>query len=435
MSPVEIIAHKRDGGSLSRADIAAFIAGFTQGSIPDYQMSALAMAIFLRGMNTDETAALTEEMLDSGTVLSWPAPASPEGIGGSLKVDKHSTGGVGDKVSLVQAPLLACCGLCVPMISGRGLGPSGGTIDKLEAIPGFRTWLTIAELQEITERVGCVITGTTLDIAPADSKLYALRDVTATVESIPLITASIMSKKLAENLDALVLDVKFGSGAFMKTLDDARMLARSLVDTGMRMGVKTSALLTDMNQPLGRMVGHAVEVNETIAALEGNGPADLMEVVYALTHELLLLTERTTTRAESDAIIDGHIASGRGLAKFREMVQAQGGDLDAPRPVAHAFDILAARGGFLARIDTGELGHAVVDLGGGRRVKTDHIDHSVGLEMLVRVGDHVDAGQPIVRLFAQPIHRHRVLARISQAFTIAEEAPQPLPLIAERIAG
>src|SRR3954463_15089278 len=283
MNPVNIISKKRDGSELSADEIGSLISGYVRGDVPDYQMSAWAMAVYLRGMTVAETAALTEHMLYSGVTFKWPAEEAP-------KVDKHSTGGIGDKVSLPLAPLLACCGLAVPMISGRGLGATGGTLDKLESIPGFRTDLSLAEIAVITERVGCVITGASAEIAPADKKLYALRDVTATVPSIPLITASIMSKKLAESLDALVLDVKFGSGAFMKSLDDARALARSLVDTGKRMGVKTTALLTDMNQPLGRMAGNANEVNEAVATLQGRGPDDLWQCTRELGAELLVLS-------------------------------------------------------------------------------------------------------------------------------------------------
>src|SRR5262245_22400391 len=280
MNPAVLIAKKRDGRELARNEIVYLVHGFTRGTIPEYQMAAFAMAVFLQGMTTDETAALTDAMLQSGVWLVWPQRDRPI-------VDKHSTGGIGDKTSLVLAPLLACCGLAVPMISGRGLGATGGTLDKLEAIPGFRTDLSPAEIQATVERVGCAITGASAEIVPADRKLYALRDVTATVPSIPLITASIMSKKLAESLDALVLDVKFGSGAFMKTLADARRLAQSLVATGKRMGVRTTALLTDMNQPLGRMAGNLVEVHEVIACLKGEGPADLWELTRELAAELV----------------------------------------------------------------------------------------------------------------------------------------------------
>ncbi|RIK84242.1 MAG: thymidine phosphorylase [Planctomycetota bacterium] len=291
MNPVWIIQKKRDRGELTAAEIGEFIAGYVRGDVPDYQMSALAMAIYLNGMTTDETAALTDSMLNSGARFEWPDD-------GRLRADKHSTGGIGDKTSLLLAPMLACCGLQVPMISGRGLGATGGTLDKLEAIPGFRTDLSMEEVRDVVRRVGCVITGATADLVPADRKLYALRDVTATVPSIPLITASIMSKKLAEGLDALVLDVKFGSGAFMKTLDQARRLAESLVSTGKRMGVATTALLTDMNQPLGRMAGNAVEVNESVAALEGRGPADLMEVTLALGAQVLAFAGRRPGRSQ-----------------------------------------------------------------------------------------------------------------------------------------
>jgi pyrimidine-nucleoside phosphorylase len=282
MNVVHLISKKRDGGELADYEIGAIIDGYVRGDVHDYQMSAWAMAVFLRGMTVAETAALTEAMLQSGVTFQWPAGEAP-------KVDKHSTGGIGDKVSLPLAPLLACCGVHVPMISGRGLGATGGTLDKLEAIPGFRTNLSTEEMQAVCRRVGCVISGATADLVPADRKLYALRDVTGTVPSIPLITASIMSKKLAEGLDALVLDVKHGSGAFMKTLDQARELARSMVNTGHRMGVPTTALVTDMNQPLGRMAGNAVEVIESIDVLRGTGPADLVEVTLELGAELLVL--------------------------------------------------------------------------------------------------------------------------------------------------
>ena len=338
-NPVFTIARKRDGQSLTSNEISEFVRGFTTGAVPDYQMSALAMAIYLRGMDAEETASLTREMLESGTELTWPA--------GPPRVDKHSTGGIGDKVSLVLAPLLACCGLQVPMISGRGLGPTGGTLDKLESIPGFRTNLSLTEIRDITNRVGCVITGASEEIAPADRKLYALRDVTATVASIPLITASIMSKKLAEGLDALVLDVKVGSGAFMKTIGQARDLARSMVETGVRMGVRTTALLTDMNQPLGRMAGNALDLDESVAALRGAGPADLVDLTRQLGAELLVATRSCQTMDAGVAELQQHIDSGAGLRKLREMVAAQGGDLDEPRAVSPSRPVLAQRSGFV----------------------------------------------------------------------------------------
>jgi len=428
MNPSQIIARKRDGHALTPAEIAAFMQGFTHGDVPIYQMAALAMAIYLRGMDADETAALTGEMLRSGKTLDWP-------VGGPPKVDKHSSGGIGDKTSLIVAPLLACCGLAVPMISGRGLGATGGTLDKLESIPGFRTDLSLEEIRGQTERIGCVIAGATIDLAPADRKLYALRDVTATVASIPLITASIMSKKLAENLDALVLDVKFGSGALMKSYDDASQLARSLVETGKRMGVKTTALLTDMNQPLGRMAGNAVEVNESLDALAGHGPPDLWEVTRELAVELLLATGKADNRERARQILEGHLAAGRALEKFRELVAAQGGNLNAPRPAAPAVDVNAPDAGYVAAIDTEVLGLAIIEMGGGRRVMGDKIDHSAGLEMLVRIGDHVERGQPLLRLFCPPQRRTpQLMPSLTEAIRLSSAPPPPLPLIRERIA-
>ncbi len=417
MNPVWIIAKKRDGEELADDEIGAFIAGYARGDIPDYQMAALAMAVYLRGMTTAETAALTEHMLASGARFEWPAD-------GVRRVDKHSTGGIGDKTSLPLTAMLACCGVQVPMISGRGLGATGGTLDKLESIPGFRTDLSMSEVCDVVGRVGCVITGATADLVPADRKLYALRDVTATVPSIPLITASIMCKKLAEGLDALVLDVKCGSGAFMKTADRARELARSLVATGQRMGVATTALITDMNQPLGRMIGNAVEVDESLAMLEGHGPDDLLEVTLALGAELLELPV-DDARAKLQATID----SGAAREKFAEMVRAQGADLDAPRCVATATEIVAPRSGRIASIDAEQLGRVVIELGGGRRKLGDRLDHSTGLEMLVRLGDRVDAGRPLVRIFSQPAEAERVRAMLVSALRIADDAPQIGPLI------
>jgi len=427
LNAATVIAKKRDGLTLSREEIAHVVFGFTHGTIPEYQMSALAMAIYLHGMNAEETTTLTEEMLRSGQTLAWP-PGPP-------RADKHSTGGIGDKTSLLLAPLLACCGLQVPMISGRGLGPTGGTLDKLESIPGFRANLTLDEVRDITGRVGCVITGASAEIAPADRKLYALRDVTGTVASIPLITASIMSKKLSEGLDALVLDVKTGSGAFMKTVDGARLLAHSLVTTGQRMGVKTSALITAMNQPLGRMAGNALEVNETVSALSNDGPEDLVTLTIALGTELLLATGIATSSEEADQKLRTQLQSGAALEKLRQMVRAQGGDLDAPRPLAPTEVIVAERAGHIVRIDGELLGYAVIELGGGRRVMTDRIDHSVGFEMLVRIGMNVERGQPLLRVFGPPQARELAQDLFRRAITVDDELPPELPLIVERMAG
>jgi pyrimidine-nucleoside phosphorylase len=433
MNPALIIAKKRDGRVLSREEIAEFVAGFSSGTIPDYQMAALAMAIFLRGMTADETAALTDAMLASGKRMQRTSAVGNALGGVPPRVDKHSTGGIGDKTSLILAPLLAVCGVAVPMISGRGLGPTGGTLDKLEAIPGFRTDLSLAEIEELTDRVGCAITGATAEIAPADKKLYALRDVTATVPSIPLITASIMSKKLAESLDALLLDVKFGSGAFMKSLGEARALARSLVETGKRMGVKTTALLTDMNQPLGRMAGNLVEVHEAIAALEGRGPADLSECTRELGAELLVLAGKAASHDAARQTLAAAIASGQAMHKFREMVAAQGGRLQELPPIGenHAIDL--DRAGYVAAINTEQLGQVIIELGGGRKIMSDRIDHAVGLEMLVRIGDRVEANQPVVRVFASRERSEQVRGKLESAFTLSDQPVTSPPLIAERI--
>ena len=423
MLPASLIAAKRDRQELSDAEIANFIQGFATGSIPDYQMSAMAMAIYLNGMTPREVATLTSEMLRSGTQLTWPRD-------GIARVDKHSTGGIGDKTSLILAPLLAECGVQVPMLSGRGLGATGGTLDKLEAIPGFRTDLSLAEITRLTQSVGCVITGASAELAPADRKLYALRDVTATVPSIPLITGSIMSKKLAESLDALVLDVKFGSGAFMKTREQATELAHSLVDTGNRMGVRTTALLTDMNQPLGRMCGNAVEVIESIDVLKGGGPDDVRLLTIELSAELLVSVgidpDMEAARQRCVTLLD----NGAAYERWSRMVQGQGGNPDATLPVAPASELTADRAGVVSAIDTETLGLAIISLGGGRRKMGDPINHSVGLEMLVRLGDAVSTGTPLVRIFSK--QAAAVTATIRHAITIADDGHAP-PLIVERI--
>jgi pyrimidine-nucleoside phosphorylase len=426
MNPVAIISKKRDGGRLTADEISHFMGGFVRGEVPEYQMSALAMAIFFRGMDPTETAALVDVMLRSGATLQWPA-------GFGTMVDKHSTGGIGDKTSLVIAPLLACCGLKVPMISGRGLGATGGTLDKLESIPGFRTNLTSDEIRRVVDKVGCVITGATADLVPADRKLYALRDVSGTVPSIPLICASIMSKKLAENLQALVLDVKWGSGAFMRKQEDAKSLAQAMVATGARMNVKTTALLTDMNQPHGRMAGNAVEVDESVATLQGNGPNDLLGLCIALSAELLVSTglEQSPTAA-GDRLLE-LIRSGAALEKFREMVAAQGGNLDAKRPIAPASEVTASKAGYIASMNVEQLGFAIIELGGGRQKLGDKLDFSTGLEMLVRLGDKVTPGQPLVRLFAPAAKAPVAQKMISSAITISDGPVTPPPLIVERI--
>ncbi len=426
MNATQLIARKRDGEALSDREIGWLIGAYVSDELPDYQMAALAMAVYLRGMTDEETAALTLAMLNSGVTLSWEGRTAP-------RVDKHSTGGIGDKVSLILAPLLACCGVQVPMISGRGLGPTGGTLDKLEAIPGFRTDLAIGEFQRICDAVGCVIAGATADLVPADRKLYALRDVTATVSCIPLMTASIMSKKLAEGLDALVLDVKHGSGAFMKTADEAGQLARSMVAVGERLGVATVARLTDMNQPLGRMVGNALEVNEAIDVLQGKGPADVRELTLALGADVLQAAGRFDTCEEAEQELAKQLSSGRALEKFREMVAAQGGDLEAARAVAPPREIVARTAGVIQTIDAEALGYAVIEMGGGRKVQSDRIDPAVGIEMRVRIGDEVARGEPLARVFAKPQAMDVVQGMIERAIGVGEEPVGSPVLMGERI--
>ncbi len=422
MLPTGIIAAKRDGKQLDPDEIRFMIEGFTSGRIPDYQMSAWAMAVLCRGMEAEEIAALTESMTASGTRLGR-ATDRP-------RVDKHSTGGLGDKTSLVLAPLLACFDLDVPMLSGRGLGITGGTLDKLESFPGYRCDLSESEINRQLKDLGCVITGTTPSIAPADRKLYALRDVTGTVPSVPLITASIMSKKLAECLDALVLDVKFGSGAFMRSVADARELSESLVATGARASVPTSAILSDMNQPLGRMVGNACEVNEAIEVLEGNGPYETRWLTFRLAAELLIATGRATDNVAAFQVLNDTLASGRAMERFEQMVRQQGGEFCRRLPLAQSRIITTERGGFVSAMDGQELGQVVIELGGGRKQLGDAVNHRVGLEMLVKIGEMVQPEQPLVRVFCEAESSwEKVQNTLRSAIMIADESTANQPLI------
>jgi len=412
---VDVIIKKRGGSSLTRDEIRFVVEGATSGAVPDYQTSALLMAILLRGMTPEETAWLTEAMVQSGVRLDL---ADVPGV----KVDKHSTGGVGDKTSLILAPIAAACGVPVPMMSGRGLGHTGGTLDKLEAIPGFRVNLSLDEMRAVLKRVGCVMIGQTKEIAPADKRLYALRDVTGTVESIPLISASIMSKKIAEGINALVLDVKTGSGAFMKTEADSRRLAESLVAIGNASGVKTEAVITAMETPLGLAVGNALEVIECIEVLKGRGPADLIDCSVELTARMLILGTVASDRADAERRIRESIASGAALAKFRMMVEVQGGD---PR-VVDDYSLLpsvpdreyvnADRAGYLTRLDAELVGRASVSLGAGRDKVEDAVDPAVGIMITAKPGDAVKAGDPILEL------HYRDRARLEAALTLAKQA-------------
>ncbi len=420
MNVTRIIQKKRDGEALDPAEISSVIEGYVSGSVPQYQVAALAMAIYFQGMDESETSALTRALMESGESLDW---TGVEGV----RVDKHSTGGQGDKVSLVLAPLAACCGLQVPMVAGRGLGPTGGTIDKLEAIPGFRTGLSPAEIRRVTEEVGCVISSQGGEFAPADGKLYALRDVTATVASVPLITASIMSKKLAEGLDALALDIKWGSGAFMKDLESARSLGASMAAVGASMGVRTGVLVTDMNQPLGRAVGNANEVREALSALGGQGPEDLMEVVYELGVLMLTSAGHSDDPAAARTKLEAELASGRPLEKFREMVRAQGGDPGAELELAPAREVGAPRAGYVSAIDGEALGYALIALGGGRRSLDDVVDPAVGLQMRVRLGEQVERGQPLLDLLSTGRGGDEAATLVEGAFSFTDTSPAELP--------
>jgi len=427
---VDLIRKKRDGNELSRTEIEALIQGYTRGEIPDYQVSAWLMAAVIRGLTRSETAVLTDAMLRSGVVLDL-SEFSPR------KVDKHSTGGVGDKTSLVLAPVVAAGGLLVPMISGRGLGHTGGTLDKLESIPGFHVNLTLSEFRRVLRACGCCMIGQTAEIAPADRKLYALRDVTATVESPYLICASIMSKKLAEGIDALVLDVKTGSGAFMKQEEDAVFLAELMVETGERMGKKVVALITDMDQPLGLKIGNSLEVAEVLEILHGEGPPDLRELCLELAAWMFLVGGAVSSLAEGKRTALQIIDSGRALAKFREMVQLQSGDLSAldhptqlPR-AKHTHQIVSPENGYVAAIDCEAMGTACVVLGGGRDKKEDAVDPSVGIVLHKKIGDPVSAREPLATIHYNSEPRaERAKQLIHESYHIAGAAPTgPRPLV------
>ena len=417
MRAVDILHKKRHGLALERDEIAFLVDGFTAGDIPSYQISAFLMAVSLTGMNQVETRALTETMLASGAVLDL------SDIPGE-KIDKHSTGGVGDKTSLIIAPLAAAAGVRVPMISGRALGHSGGTIDKLEAIPGFDVHLDEKRFKDVVGSIGCAIIVQSEDIAPADRKLYALRDVTATIESLPLITGSILSKKLAEGISGLVLDVKFGSGAFMKTIDEARALADLLLDTATHMGKKATALLTDMNQPLGNYVGNALEVEESIAVLSGDGAADLTALSVTLTAHMLVLGGVAADAEEGAEKAERVLASGQGLQKFHELVNAQGGDASR-LPRAKRRKILEApRAGYVATIATETIGRAAMTLGAGRETVDDTIDPGARLVVHKKLGDEVASGEPLVTLhFNDESNLAEVEKLVAHAYQISDSAP------------
>jgi pyrimidine-nucleoside phosphorylase/thymidine phosphorylase len=435
MRAVDLIRKKRDSGEHSREEIDFLISGYTRGEIPDYQMAAWLMATWLRGLNRSEIASLTEAMLHSGEVLNL---ADLPG----KKVDKHSTGGVGDKTSLILAPIVAAGGLTVPMISGRGLGHTGGTLDKLESIPGFNVNLSLEAFRNVLRDCGMGLIGQTAEIAPADKKIYALRDATSTVENIGLICASIMSKKLAEGIDALVLDVKTGSGAFMKREEDSVRLAEVMVETGQRMGKKVVALITGMDQPLGRMAGHSNEVIECIEVLRGRGPADLRELSLELSAWMFFLGERTKSVDEGRALAESMIASGQALERFRHCIRAQGGDdliVEKAQLLPRArsrVDVLSPSAGFITATNCENLGIALAMLGGGREKKEDAIDHAVGLEFHKRIGDRVEKGEPLVTIhYNSGAKLAEAQNLIANSYEIGETAPREKRPLIRRILG
>ncbi|MGI5863151.1 MAG: thymidine phosphorylase [Myxococcales bacterium] len=433
MHAYELIKRKRDGGKLEAAEIAEFIAGYTSGSVADYQMAAMCMAIFFKGLDDAELAAWAGAMLRSGEVIDL---SDVPGV----KVDKHSTGGVGDKVSLALAPLAAACGVPVPMISGRGLGHTGGTLDKLESIPGFRVDLGVDRYRELVAKIGVCLIGQTATVVPADKKLYALRDVTATVDCIPLIASSIMSKKLAEGIDALVLDVKVGSGAFMKTLEDARTLARTMVGIGREMGKKVVALLTDMEQPLGNAVGNALEAMEAIDVLKGKAPADLTECTMALTARMLMLGKVAETEQQARERLRRVVEDGSALRKFGEVIEAQGGDkrvLEDYSVFAQAKKVVpieSPEDGYVTAIDTEKVGLAGVALGAGRERVDSVIDPAVGFVFEKKVGAKVARGETLVRMYINDESKGpEITRRVLAAYRFGRETPAARPLVIETI--
>jgi pyrimidine-nucleoside phosphorylase len=433
LNPVEFLRHKRDGREHDDAAVQAFIGAFVRGEVADYQASAWLMAAFLNGLSSRETLALTRAMLGSGRVLTLPSVKR-------ARVDKHSTGGVGDKISLCLAPLVAACGVAVPMISGRGLGHTGGTLDKLEAIPGFRVDLDAKRFEKIVREVGACLIGQTAQLAPADKRLYALRDVTATVECIPLIVASILSKKLAEGIDALVLDVKCGGGAFMKDVKSARALAKALVTVGKGAGIRVSALITDMTAPIGRTIGNALETREAIEILKNAGPADTRALTLELGAEMLVLGQRCKTRAAALPVLERALADGSALEVFRRLIEAQGGDarvVDDPGRLPQSkarLAVTAPRAGYVTAIDAYALGVLAIELGAGRTRADQQIDPAAGFELHTAVGARIAKGAALVTVHA----KSRTLAesvqlRVARAFSVGPRAQRPRPLVLERI--
>jgi pyrimidine-nucleoside phosphorylase len=437
LRPQDVIRKKRDGAQLSREEIVFFIDGVTRGTIADYQISALLMAIYLNGMNDAEQEILTQAMLRSGNILDFSSIAKP-------KADKHSTGGVGDKTSLLIAPMVAACGVCVPMISGRGLGHTGGTLDKLESIPGYRVNLSASEFENVLQNVGYAMSGQTTELAPADKKMYALRDATATVEAIPLIVASIISKKGAAGLDAMVIDVKVGSGAFMRDEGRAQALAHALVKTGNSCGIRTRALLTDMNQPLGRAVGNSIEVKECIELLRGevdDGARPVLDLSVELSAHMLVLSHVDDSLASARERLQNTLVSGKALETFRDNVAAQGGDArvcDEPARflplVTESFKVESPHSGFVTKVNTANIGHAIAAIGGGRVRIDDEIDPSVGFVTDVKIGDRINAGAAIGTVYCRDEAKaSEAVQAIQAAYEIGDAPLEELLLVKEVI--
>ncbi|MEX2152266.1 MAG: thymidine phosphorylase [Gemmatimonadaceae bacterium] len=428
-----LIERKRDGGRLENGEWRALVMAYAAGHVPDYQMSAFLMACFLKGLDRAETAALTDAMLNSGVRFELSSLGKP-------RLDKHSIGGVGDKVSLVLAPLVSTLGVAVPMVSGRGLGHTGGTLDKLESIPGFRTDLTLAEARQQLEEIGCALLGQTSEIAPADRKMYALRDATATVESIPLIASSIMSKKLAEDLTGLVIDIKRGSGAFLTSFEQEIALATEMIELGESHGCPVVALFTAMDRPLGRACGNALEVEEAIATLNGEGPEDLVEVTMALSAEMLVMAGVARDHDTARAALKDALLSGKAAEQFRRIIEKQGGNpevLDDPSLLPQAAEcelFTAQRAGFVQRVEPRTIGRGIIALGGGRTTMADTVDPAVGFVITAKPGDPVEAGEPLASVYARDragIERGRSTLR--KAITVGDDAEPPLPLVSHRV--
>ncbi len=429
MRMVDVIDKKRQGGELTAAELQFFVDGVVQKTIPDYQVSALLMAIYFQGMTAREQTTLTMTMMNSGDHLDLsPIPG--------IKVDKHSTGGVGDKTSLPLAAMVAALGIPVPMISGRGLGHTGGTLDKLEAIPGFQVDLSEAAFINQVKEIGLAIVGATGEVAPADKRIYALRDVTDTVDSIPLIASSIMSKKIASGTDALVIDVKTGAGAFMKQTADAKKLATALVEIGRQAGLDCKAIISDMNQPLGHKVGNALEIEETLDLLKGKGPADLLELVLTLGSEMAVMGKKAANREAGQKLLEETIADGSALAKFKQMIIAQGGDgrvVDDYSLLPHAKDqvvVTADRAGVISQLTADEIGVAAMLLGGGRQTASDQLDYGVGIEVHHKLGDRVAVGDPLFTIHSNQADLTEVKALLAKSLRIGDQAPR-LPLVYE----